>query len=109
MNAQEPNNGESPLTKAFLFVDFWFFLVFMVLLEIGRLPKTALGWVCLVLAGPVIYLAVSAAGGWLLSKKHGELVSRSNSSVGRVAIAFFVLVLIVVADMIFGGLLSDRE
>jgi len=62
-----------------------------------------------VVAGPVAYLAVSAIGEWTFSKKHGETVSRSKFSIGRMAIAFCVFILIIFAGMIVGGLLRGEE
>lgn len=109
MNAKEPTKGEGPLTKMFLFLGFWFFLVFMVLVEVGRLPKTALGWMCLVVLGPVVYLAISAVGEWFFSEEHGKTVSRSKFSIGRMAIALLVFILVIFAGIMVHDLLSTGE
>ena len=90
------------LTKVFLFVGCWVFLVFLVLLGTRRIPKTAFGWACLVVAGPAFYLGAEGIGEYVFCRKQEGMESRSRFSVLRMAVAFLVVVLI-----ILGGIIVD--
>lgn len=109
MTEMKPENGEGPLTKVFLAVAVWIFLVVMVLVQWGRVPKTAVGWVCLVVVGPAAWLAGQAFFDWLFSDRHGKAVSDRKFSIGRMAIAFVVMVVAIVAGAIIDAVLSGGE
>ena len=71
----------------------WAFLVGLVILSLG-VPKTRTQWIIAVIAGPPLYVAADAFGGWLFSKAHGERISAKPFSWLRILVALAVMLVI---------------
>ena len=71
----------------------WAFLVGLVILSIG-VPASRTQWTLAVIAGPPLYLAAEAFGGWLFSKEHGERISSKPFSWLRILVALAVMLVV---------------
>jgi hypothetical protein len=71
----------------------WALLVGLVILN-TRVPETRAQWIIAVIAGPPLYLAAEAFGGWLFSKEHGERISAKPFSWLRILVALAMMLVV---------------
>jgi hypothetical protein len=70
----------------------WLFVVAVLILTFWpNLPSTGVGWLAFLAFGPPLYLLAEALGGWLLSERHGRMISRKRFSPLRMLVLLFVL------------------
>ena len=59
-----------------------------------NLPRSNLQWILFLAFGPPLYVGGEAFFGWLLSERHGRAISIRKFSVGRLAVALSVLLVL---------------